>query len=140
MPKEYENFQDVKTRLDEIVDAVSDDSLSLDELLPLYEEAVKLGSRASELIEQAQEDFNAAAGEGDGAAAGEGVAGEGAGDDEGAGAAAGEGVAGEGAGAAVGEGAEAGTGASEDSAAESASPATDEAAESAAHTGESHLG
>ena len=119
MPKEYENFQDVKTRLDEIVDAVSDDSLSLDELLPLYEEAVKLGSRASELIEQAQEDFNAAAGEG--------VAGEGAGDDEGAG-------------AAVGEGAEAGTGASEDSAAESASPATDEAAESAAHTGESHLG
>ena len=132
MPKEYENFQDVKTRLDEIVDAVSDDSLSLDELLPLYEEAVKLGSRASELIEQAQEDFNAAAGEG--------VAGEGAGDDEGAGAAAGEGVAGEGAGAAVGESAEAGTGASEDSAAESASPATDEAAESAAHTGESHLG
>ena len=124
MPKEYENFQDVKTRLDEIVDAVSDDSLSLDELLPLYEEAVKLGSRASELIEQAQEDFNAAAGEG---VAGEGVAGEGAGDDEGAGAAA-------------SEGAEAGTGASEDSAAESASPATDEAAESAAHTGESHLG
>lgn len=115
MPKEYENFQDVKTRLDEIVDAVSDDSLSLDELLPLYEEAVKLGSRASELIEQAQEDFNAAAGEG---------------------------VAGEApeAGANASEGAEAGTGASEDSAAESASPATDEAAESAAHTGESHLG
>jgi exodeoxyribonuclease VII small subunit len=81
MPKEYENFHDVKTRLDEIVDAVSDDSLSLDELLPLYEEAVKLGSRASELIEQAQEDFNAAAGEGEGAGEGTadvGAAGEGA--------------------------------------------------------------
>lgn len=77
MPKEYENFHDVKTRLDEIVDAVSDDSLSLDELLPLYEEAVKLGSRASELIEQAQEDFNAAADEGEGTAD-VGAAGEGA--------------------------------------------------------------
>lgn len=41
----------VKERLDQIVEAVSDDNLDLDEALTLYEEAVKLGMKASELME-----------------------------------------------------------------------------------------
>lgn len=41
----------VNDRLKQIADSVSDDSLSLDEALSLYEEAVGLGMKASELIE-----------------------------------------------------------------------------------------
>jgi exodeoxyribonuclease VII small subunit len=41
----------VKSRLDAIVDAVSDDSISLDDALAYYEEAVKLGMKASEIME-----------------------------------------------------------------------------------------
>lgn len=41
----------VKARLDEIVDAVGDEAISLDDALSFYEEAVKLGMRASELME-----------------------------------------------------------------------------------------
>ncbi len=48
----YDSFEDVKARLDEIVEAVSDDSLPLDDALALYEEAVSLGLRASDLLEQ----------------------------------------------------------------------------------------
>lgn len=51
-PDSYDTFEAVKTRLDEIVDAVSDDSLSLDEALSLYEEAVGLGLRAGDLLEE----------------------------------------------------------------------------------------
>ena len=47
----YDSFEAVKTRLDEIVDAVSDDELALDDALALYEEAVGLGLRASDLLE-----------------------------------------------------------------------------------------
>lgn len=46
------SFEDVKTRLDEIVDAVGDESISLDAALDLYEEAVKLGMQASTLLEE----------------------------------------------------------------------------------------
>ena len=49
--RDPETFAEVKTRLDEIVEAVSDDSLSLDDALSLYEEAVSLGLRASDLLE-----------------------------------------------------------------------------------------
>lgn len=42
-----ESFEEVKRRLDEIVDAVADDDLPLDDALKLYEEAVQLGLRAS---------------------------------------------------------------------------------------------
>lgn len=53
MPNEgYQTFEDVKSRLDQIVDAVSDESLPLDEALALYEEAVGLGLRASDLLEE----------------------------------------------------------------------------------------
>lgn len=45
-------FEGVKARLDEIVAAVGDDGLPLDEALALYEEAVSLGLRASDLLEQ----------------------------------------------------------------------------------------
>ena len=45
------SFAEVKRRLDEIVEAVSDDSLSLDDALTLYEEAVSLGLKASDLLE-----------------------------------------------------------------------------------------
>lgn len=47
----YDSFEAVKTRLDEIVDAVSDDDLALDDALALYEEALGLGLRASDLLE-----------------------------------------------------------------------------------------
>lgn len=45
------SFAEVKARLDEIVKAVSDDSLPLDDALTLYEEAVSLGLKASDLLE-----------------------------------------------------------------------------------------
>lgn len=48
----YESFESVKGRLAEIVDAVSNDDLPLDQALSLYEEAVGLGLRASDLLEQ----------------------------------------------------------------------------------------
>lgn len=47
-----ESIQDLKSRLDEIVDIVSDDSLDLDQALAYYEEAVKIGLRASEMLEK----------------------------------------------------------------------------------------
>ena len=45
------DFEAVKTRLAEIADAVGDDSLSLDDALDLYEEAVALGLQAGDLLE-----------------------------------------------------------------------------------------
>ncbi len=56
----YESFESVKTRLDEIVNAVSDDELPLDEALSLYEEAVGLGLRASDLLEEGIDEQTAA--------------------------------------------------------------------------------
>lgn len=46
------DMSELKQRLDSIVSAVSDDSLPLDEALSLYEEAVALGMRASEMVEE----------------------------------------------------------------------------------------
>lgn len=57
--RSYETFEDVKARLDEIVDAVGDDTLPLDDALALYEEAVGLGLRASDLLEENIEARNA---------------------------------------------------------------------------------
>lgn len=65
----YATFEEVKARLDEIVDAVSDDGLPLDDALALYEEAVGLGLRASDLLEENIEAHRAAeeaAGDGEG--------------------------------------------------------------------------
>ena len=43
-------FEVVKARLEEIAQTVDDENLSLDEALDLYEEAVKLGLQASDLL------------------------------------------------------------------------------------------
>ncbi|MGI6591626.1 MAG: exodeoxyribonuclease VII small subunit [Eggerthellaceae bacterium] len=48
---EASDMSAVNERLKEIVEAVSDESLSLDQALSLYEEAVGLGMKASEFIE-----------------------------------------------------------------------------------------
>ena len=45
------DFESVKTRLAEIADAVDDENLPLDDALDLYEEAVALGLKASDLLE-----------------------------------------------------------------------------------------
>ena len=49
---EATSFRELKARLDEIVELVSDDSLPLEEALKYYEEAVGLGLEASNILEQ----------------------------------------------------------------------------------------
>ena len=51
MEQNQGNFEDVRTRLEEIVDEVNAEDISLDDALKLYEEAVKLGLSACELSE-----------------------------------------------------------------------------------------
>lgn len=46
------SFRELKARLDEIVELVSDDSLPLEDALKYYEEAVGLGLEASNILEQ----------------------------------------------------------------------------------------
>jgi exodeoxyribonuclease VII small subunit len=45
-------YQEVKARLDEIVEAVQDEGLPLSSAIDLYEEAVSLGMRLSGMLEQ----------------------------------------------------------------------------------------
>lgn len=45
------SFEDIKQRLDQIVERVSEDDIDLDEALTLYEEAVKLGVAACDASE-----------------------------------------------------------------------------------------
>ena len=47
-----ESFNEVKERLDQIVEAVSAEGISLDDALSLYEEAVSLGMQATHLLEE----------------------------------------------------------------------------------------
>lgn len=47
-----QTFEDIKARLDEIVEAVSDEELPLDQVLGLYEEAVGIGLAASRIMEE----------------------------------------------------------------------------------------
>ena len=75
---EYASYADLAQRLDEIVAAVSDDALPLDDALALYEEAVSLGLRASDLLEQDIEEQRAAEGEAPAGQAVGGAAAEGA--------------------------------------------------------------
>ncbi len=51
-PEAYSSFDQVRSRLDEIVDEVNAEGISLDEALALYEEAVKLGLSACDLSEK----------------------------------------------------------------------------------------
>lgn len=49
---EYGSFSEVRARLDEIVTEVRKKDLSLEKSLDLYEEAIKLGNRAAELVDK----------------------------------------------------------------------------------------
>ena len=51
MERDTQSFAGVRSRLEQIVDEVSADDISLDDALKLYEEAVKLGLSACELSE-----------------------------------------------------------------------------------------
>ncbi len=52
MAGDKQSIGDLKSRLDEIVEAVSDENIDLDVALGLYEEAVALGMRACDLLEE----------------------------------------------------------------------------------------
>ena len=47
-----QSFEDMKLRLDQIVAAVSDEDLPLEDALSLYEEAVGIGLAASRIMEE----------------------------------------------------------------------------------------
>lgn len=47
-----QDFQQVKDRLDEIIEQIDDDEISLDDALTLYEEAVALGLKVGSLLEE----------------------------------------------------------------------------------------
>lgn len=87
MNEDTRSFADVKERLDEIVDEVSREDISLDDALTLYEEAVKLGLGACNLsendifpaeIEAVEEAVEGASEDATGEGAAEDAAGEGA--------------------------------------------------------------
>lgn len=52
MSDSTQSFVDLKNRLDEIVETVADDTLPLEEVLDLYEEAVGIGLTASRIMEE----------------------------------------------------------------------------------------
>ena len=52
----YDSYSRVKERLDEIATQVADETIPLDDALNLYDEAVSLALRASELIETDEEE------------------------------------------------------------------------------------
>ena len=60
MSEKYTSYDDVSTRLNEILDAVNAEGVSLDDALALYEEAVQLGLRACDLSEEGAEALLAA--------------------------------------------------------------------------------
>lgn len=49
------SFADIRDRLDEIATQVRGDDMPLDAALDLYDEAVKLGMKATELLETIEE-------------------------------------------------------------------------------------
>lgn len=52
--KERQSFEEALSRLEEIVDQLEDDSISLEETLELYEEGIKLSKMCTETLEQAE--------------------------------------------------------------------------------------
>ena len=50
-----QTFSEIRSRLDEIAAQVKSDDLPLDAALDLYDEAVKLGMKATELLESAED-------------------------------------------------------------------------------------
>ena len=70
--QDMQDFESVQARLDEIVRTVADEDLPLDAALDLYEEAVSLGMRASDLLEEGivvPEDADESVADAEGAAA-----------------------------------------------------------------------
>lgn len=55
----FDTFDEVRDRLDEIVEAVNAPDITLDAALALYEEAVKLGLAACDLSEEGAEELMA---------------------------------------------------------------------------------
>lgn len=51
-----QSFADIRDRLDEIATQVRGDDVPLDTALDLYDEAVKLGMKATELLESVEAD------------------------------------------------------------------------------------
>lgn len=49
------SFTEIRSRLEEIASQVRGDDIALDKALDLYDEAVKLGMRATELLEVIEE-------------------------------------------------------------------------------------
>lgn len=56
-----QSYESIKKRLDDIVEAVGDENIPMDDALKLYEEAVRLGLQASRIMEQGIAQNNAAA-------------------------------------------------------------------------------
>lgn len=50
------SFTEIRSRLEEIASQVRGDDIALDKTLDLYDEAVKLGMKATELLEVIEED------------------------------------------------------------------------------------
>lgn len=53
--QDAQTFSQIRARLDEIATQVRGDDIPLDAALDLYDEAVKLGMKATELLEAADE-------------------------------------------------------------------------------------
>ncbi len=58
-PKTENTFTEIRDRLEEIALEVKGDKISLDAALDLYDEAVKLGMEATELLESMDENPDA---------------------------------------------------------------------------------
>lgn len=52
--KERPNFEEALTRLEEIVDALEDESISLEKSIELYEEGIELSKLCTETLEEAE--------------------------------------------------------------------------------------
>lgn len=52
--KERQSFEEALSRLEEIVNELEDESISLDKSIKLYEEGIKLSKNCTETLEQAE--------------------------------------------------------------------------------------
>lgn len=52
--KERPSFEEALTRLEEIVDALEDESISLEKSIELYEEGIELSKLCTETLEEAE--------------------------------------------------------------------------------------
>ncbi|NGP77717.1 exodeoxyribonuclease VII small subunit [Balneolaceae bacterium YR4-1] len=52
--KERQSFEEALSRLEEIVNELEDESISLEDTIRLYEEGIKLSKKCTETLEQAE--------------------------------------------------------------------------------------